>query len=352
MSLLLPLLPSGRALAQWIQAGGRPRRCSRATTLLYRWRAFWFEQGLDLVPRSAPALPPFPDGEGLLFVMGFWRSGTTILHELMAAAPGCGAPRTWQCMDPLAAMRGAKPQDGPSVRRPMDAIEIGPGSPQEDEFALLALGVPSLYQGFVDPRRLPSLVPLLAQDFWLGQGAGPWADTLAGFLDFCRQPGCGRLAVKSPNHVFRYRALARRFPKATFVWILRDPAQLWTSNLRMWKAMTDRYGLWEVPELGLETFLAEALTVFGRLLADLREDGTLKRQIVIDYRDLVGHPENTLKPLACILGLEGPQAEAWTRTAASRMDAGANHSQSELPAAWREPLLALRALQTDIRTGL
>ena len=251
-------------------------------------------------------------------------------------------------MDPLSPMRGCGAPEGPSLRRPMDAVEIGPRTPQEDEFALLALGVPSLYQGFLDPRRLPSLSPLLDQGFWLGEASGSWTGILARFLDLCREPGCGGLVVKSPNHVFRYRALVRRFPKASFVWILRDPTKLWTSNAGMWKAMTAYYGLWETPPGTLETFLAGALDAFRGLLEELRAEGTLQRDVVLDYGDLVREPGRVLKRLVPLLGLTGDQGADWVRAAVPRVSIQGSSVHSRLPAAG-PGLEALRNLQAVIR---
>lgn len=343
-----PVLAGGRGLADWIRAGGRPDRASRGAVLLYRWRGFWFDQGLGLARAAAREPARFPEGDGLLFVMGFWRSGTTVLHELLSEAPGWAAPETWQCMDPLAALRGGVPPEGPSVRRPMDAVDVGPRSPQEDEFALLALGVPSLYQGFLDPRRLPDLQPLLDQAFWQGQASGPWPETLAGFLDLCGKAGQGRLAVKSPNHVFRYRALARRFPRARFVWILRDPADLWASNLRMWRAMTDRYGLWEVPPGGLESFLEAGLEAFRSLLQDLREDGTFRRDLVLGYEEMIRDPERSLRPLSGSLGLDKAGAAAWREAASARLMEAPKGRNAGLPEGPQALLDSLRSLQAAI----
>ena len=52
------------------------------------------------------------------------------------------------------------------MQRPMDQVTIRADSPQEDEFALTAMGVPSVYRGFLDPRRLPELKSLLDPIFW------------------------------------------------------------------------------------------------------------------------------------------------------------------------------------------
>ncbi len=342
-----PVLAGGQALAAWIRAGGRPDRAPAASVWLYRWRGYWFEKGLSLLP-PASSSPRFPGGRGLLFILGFWRSGTTVLHEMVAGAPGWRAPETWQCMDPLAALRGGSPPEGAAVRRPMDSVEVGPRSPQEDEFALLALGVPSLYRGFLDPRRLPDLQALLDQAHWLGPAAAPWMDTLAGFLEACAPRGDEGLVVKSPNHVFRVQALDRRFPEARSIWILRDPADLWASNLRMWRAMTDRYGLWAAPDGALEAFLGSALEAYRRTLEALAREGRFRRDLVLEYGALVQDPVRALTPLAHHLGLDGGPGQDWIQASAARLKETSKDRKAGLPEGPGRLLAELRDLHRAI----
>lgn len=299
-----PILAAGRDLVDWLRLGGRPDRGSRSMLWLYRWRALWLEQHFALIRSTGPASRPFPypDGEGLIFIMGFWRSGTTLLHELLAEAPGCGAPRTCQCMDPSALLLGGGKVHDASIQRPMDQVLVSNDSPQEDEFALMAMGVPSVYRGFLDPRRLPELTVLLDPDLWDGEAS--WLGTLEGFLSWCRKEGQDRMVVKSPNHLFRYRTLATRYPRARFVWTLRSPRGLWESNLRMWQSMIERYGLWNAGESALEAFLGKAFGSYGDLMEQLSREGVFREHPVFAYEDLVATPEAVLTPLVERLELE------------------------------------------------
>ena len=56
---------------------------------LYRWRAFWVERSYKLLEKTGPAAEAsaFPEGEGLIFIQGFWRAGTTLFHELLSELP-------------------------------------------------------------------------------------------------------------------------------------------------------------------------------------------------------------------------------------------------------------------------
>jgi len=286
--------------------GGQPERAGRSLVWLYRWRAFWLERSYKLLRQTDPAAQnsPFPEGEGLIFIQGFWRAGTTLLHELLAEVPDCAVPRTWQCMDPSSLLLSDRPVGVEAMQRPMDQVMITADSPQEDEFALLAMGVPSVYRGFLDPRRLPELTSLLEPRYW-SEADPVWLKTLEAFFFWCSESEKRHLVVKSPNHVFRSPALAVSFPKARFVWILRDPEELWRSNLKMWRAMIARYALWEARNHELESFLEAALTAYANLLETMLRSGAFRRQPVFSYEALLREPESVLPELVNRLGL-GP----------------------------------------------
>ena len=337
------VLAAGQDLERWLRKGGQPEQASRSLLWLYRWRAFWLEHHFTMIRNSGPAAQPFPypNGEGLIFILGFWRSGTTLLHELLADAPGCGVPRTWQCMDPSALLLVHSAASTEVLQRPMDQVLVTADSPQEDEFALMAMGVPSIYRGFLDPRRLPEVEALLDQDYW-STGGAYWQKTLECFLSWCREAGRDRLVVKSPNHLFRYRALALRYPRARFVWILRSPAQLWRSNLAMWRAMVDRYALWNAPVFAIEGFLTKALISYADLLSQLHQEGLFQNHPVFSYEELMVAPEAILLPLADRLGLK--QWDNWGPPLLSRI-----HGQTEKPISALSkgaPLDAIEHLET------
>ena len=299
------LLPAGRELASWLFRGGRPDRASRFIQWLYCWRAFWLEFSYSKLRGKGPttAVFPYQEGEGLVFIQGFWRAGTTLLHELLAEIPRCAAPRTWQCMDPSAMLAPfIRHREDQAMQRPMDQVMISAFSPQEDEFALMAMGIPSVYRGFLDPRRLPELVCLTEPEYWL-DATSQWWKTLEAFLVWCQEPGRDRIIVKNPCHLFRAYGLAAHFPKARSVWILRDPADLWRSNLKMWRAMIERYSLWIVQNRELEYFLEAALKGYAKLLEDLHCKGCFRHQPVCSYDALTNDPAAILPALVDRLGL-------------------------------------------------
>lgn len=108
-----------------------------------------------------------------IFVVGHWRSGTTLLHELLALDPNHAFPTTYECFAPQhflfttswipKLLRFTVPP-----KRPMDAMPVTFGSPQEDEFALVCMGSPSPYFRLAFPNDQPPY-----EEFYNMQNASP-----------------------------------------------------------------------------------------------------------------------------------------------------------------------------------
>lgn len=287
-----PLFGS-RALAEWIRQGGAPDRAPLGYGLRLRWHAHWFELNwrtqLERMPPDGPPADP-------LFILGLWRSGTTVLHELVNACGGWVAPQTWQCFRPSTCFLTGPPAPGAAVKRPMDQGLIAAEGPQEDEFALLLLGEHSIYRGLIDPRRL------------LECGATAWSDeegSLERWQAFvCGVAGSGgaRLLLKSPGHTFRIPTLRKLFPGARFVWIGRHPGEVLASNVRMWSAMTGVYALWDCPADVLQRFLREAMRACSGVLERCIAEMTREQMLWVDFEALQTDPERVLRQILQFAG--------------------------------------------------
>jgi hypothetical protein len=286
-----PIWYGARALRHWIRAGGPPQRHVSGHALRLWWHAQWFESNWAAQEtRLAALLPP----QDPLFILGLWRSGTTVLHELLAQCTGWSTPHTWQCFHPSTCFLTGAPARQASIERPMDSGQIATHGPQEDEFALLLLGEPSVYRGFIDPRRLPECAALLER-----QVSGSTDEDLPRWRTFL----CGiaaqavdrRLLIKSPNHTFRLAQLARWYPRAQFVWIARHSGEVLASNRRMWQAMQQVHGLWGCPPEALETWLQQALRQCSRVLARALEELPRERLLWVDFEQLRSEPQRTLE---------------------------------------------------------
>jgi hypothetical protein len=198
-----------------------------------------------------------------VFILGHWRSGTTYLHELLSHDDRFVTPTTYQCFAPghFVLTQSTIPKllwfAMPS-RRPMDNVEVGWNSPQEDEFALCAMGLPSPYTRMAFPNRPPQNLEYLNMEGLSEEAIERWSTALVFFLQAVMHGRQGRLVLKSPTHTGRIGLLSRLFPEARFIHLVRDPFVLFPSTLRLWQSL-DRVQAFEVPRhQDLESYVLEA----------------------------------------------------------------------------------------------
>ena len=101
-----------------------------------------------------------------IFIIGHWRTGTTLLHEYLILDERHNYPNTYECLEPNHFLlterffqrwvRFLTPS-----HRPMDNMKAGWERPQEDEFALCMLGLPSPYLTIAFPNRPPQFAEYL-----------------------------------------------------------------------------------------------------------------------------------------------------------------------------------------------
>ena len=189
-----------------------------------------------------------PVTEMPIFVIGLWRSGTSLLHELMTLDPRHAAPTSYECFCPLHFL-----VTGPIIQRliamqpkrgrPMDDMKIGPDSPQEDEFALFLKGVPSPYESLVfpnDPCPNPDILDV--RKFHVDDLAR-WKAALLEFVQQVQSVHRRRLVLKSPTHTARIEVLAEMFPGARFLYIIRNPYDLFSSNRKLIRSLVPIFTL-------------------------------------------------------------------------------------------------------------
>lgn len=321
-----PLHTVHQDLLAWLRQDPSWRDLPPTQRLGLAWRSFWatWNRRLsDAQLAEAPALAP------PLFIVGPWRSGTTVMHELLAAATGWPTPQTWQCMNASSFQLLPAPPDHVRRTRPMDGLEISARSPQEDEFALLCMGVDSAYRTFLQPHRCGELRHTLDPAYWL-DSASAWLPRfehfLQGVLASDKRPG-QRLLLKSPNHSFRLPALLSRFPNAQVVWMLRDAPSVLHSNRKMWRQMIEEHHVgstgWSTE--AIDGFLGDALQSCAQVLSSVASKaGTTPRLITCWQEDLALQPREAVQRVLDQLGLklEHPEAleAALSRVAHGRID--------------------------------
>jgi hypothetical protein len=244
-------------------------------------------------------------------VIGHWRTGTTLLHELMILDPRFTYPDTYACLEPnhtLLTEHFVKRWLSFLVprRRPMDNMAVGFDRPQEDEFALCMMGEPTTYTDFAFPNR-PSLDPG-SLDL---RGLKPWQvlrwkRSFRRFLQMLTFRDPRQLVLKSPPHTARIPILLELFPGARFIHIVRDPVVVFTSTVNLWKSLSRKHGL-QVPtdESAIREKVFREFRVIYERLEEARPLIPAGRFCEVKYEMLVKDPVAEMQRVFSGVGLDG-----------------------------------------------
>lgn len=203
-----------------------------------------------------------------IFVVGFQRSGTTLLQSLLGAHPGIAAPpelHYWfRVALPSAAWGDLR--DDAVLRRAVDVALDPP--------------VPMLETAGFDPDRVFARAAAGTRDH---------AGVLRAIMeDFAERQGARRWSEKSPGQP--PGIAARWFPDSQLVHIVRDPRPTVASNVA---APWGEHNPWVLARRW-RRFTGEALAVGARLGPD--------RYLRIRYEDLVADPDDVLREVFAFLG--------------------------------------------------
>ena len=237
-----------------------------------------------------------------LFILGHWRTGTTFLQELLIQDPRHTFPSNYDCFAPHHFLltrwiarrwfRFLMP-----AGRVMDNMRLGFERPQEEEFALCNLGIPSPYMTIVFPGRLNQFQEYFDLNEIDGRDRELWKRA---FLDFLKQLTIRdpkRLVLKSPPHTCRVDTLLELFPDARFLHIVRDPYVVFPSTIHLWESLYATQGL-QTPDLShLEGFVFQTFLMMHRRLDETRVLLRPERYHELRYEDLVTDPLGQLEQI-------------------------------------------------------
>lgn len=194
-----------------------------------------------------------------LIVLGFWRSGTSWLHQLLAQDPGLAFPTPLQVFNPHTFFFWEGRLQAPRLHRLMQAVNLWfwgrpaerwqrPGDnlpagldlPEEDEVALSMFGLSPRVRTYLS--RLPEVY----ERYFTLRELEPdqrrrWKSEWRRFLQkLSLFHGHRPLVLKSPHHTARLRTLLEVVPQARFVHIRRHPWEVYRSTVRFLEARQQR----------------------------------------------------------------------------------------------------------------
>ena len=258
--------------------------------------------------RSAIAAP--------IFIVGYWRTGTTHLHNLLSQAEAFGyiSPLAtglpWdvlglvRMLEPLLEL--ALPSD-----RYVDNVAVKPDSPQEDSIALASMAPVSYYHGLYFPQHFRR--HFSRGVFFAGCEAreiDQWRRQHVHLLEKVSiHQGGKQLLIKNPvytGHISKLRAI---WPEAKFIHMHRNPYVVFQSTRHFFTRL--------LPELALQTYdpeqiaaLIEALILESyppMLNALLADSANLPTDSFVDIRfeDLEANPLGEIEKIYQTLELPG-----------------------------------------------
>lgn len=242
-----------------------------------------------------------------IFIVGHWRTGTTLLHELLVLDDRHTGPTGYECLAPhhfLLTQRFAWCAGFlVSKHRAMDNMDLSLHHPQEDEFVWCMLGQPSPYLTLAFPNRPPQHERYLDLQQLTSRELGAWKQTLFRFVQQVYFRRRKAVILKSPTHSFRIKVLLDIFPHAKFIHIVRDPYVVYPSSIHLLKALSRVHGLQRPTFEGLDEKVLSTYVDLYRKLDEGREHVHPSRFHELRYEDLISDPEGQLRRLYEHLGL-------------------------------------------------
>ena len=230
-----------------------------------------------------------------LVVIGPARSGTSILHELLALDPGYAVPAAWKVLRPAAAAEG-DPASVAAARRSADAVVTFWHDVAPEYEAMHFNG------GDLPAECIHVTLPTFLSDHWSGTHTVPSYSLRLALADhgpayrwhrrtlqtLSLRESARRWVLKAPSHLATLRELFAVYPDARVIQLHRDPARTIPSMLSLMGTLrwmrTDTVDM----EPFVEPTVAGVARLQRRAIAD-RADGRIPDERFFDlhYTDLV-----------------------------------------------------------------
>lgn len=245
-----------------------------------------------------------------IFLLGHWRSGTTLLHNLMCNDPQYTFTSLYTALFPAHFLLTERvisrflKQLVPKTR-PMDDMSLELDQPQEDEIPLLLMTLLSPYLALALPEKRDLFVRYYTLSEVSKEERESWREAMLLLVKKLTLRESKTVLLKSPPHTFRIELLQQIFGQPKFIYIYRNPYSVYRSSLHMRTVMYKENSL-GIPDLSNieEQFFTSYMDMFDTYEKDklLVPSGNLSE---VRFEDLVANPIDELKRIYSELSLTG-----------------------------------------------
>lgn len=267
-----------------------------------------------------------------LFILGHWRSGTSFLQYLVSKDPRLGYMNKFQSIFPdvfLGSERILKPMvrhisSLVPITRAMDriSIDIDWDSPGELDVALTTLvSTVSPHWGHMFPRDGREYFDkYLFFDTISAREEEHWKQLHLHLVKKLSLKHKGkRILVKSPGNTARIKKLLDIYPNARFIYIHRNPYDVFYSNRKLWNILLKNIGLQELKQQEIDDLIIE---LYQRVIQKYLEQRVLipgHNLVELKFEEVTEQPVEKLRYTYEILNMPGfyeaePHFESFARS--------------------------------------
>lgn len=266
-----------------------------------------------------------------IIILGYWRSGTTHLHNLLNCDPSFTCPTAYQVLFPhhfvYSQPWGMKFLDYLApTKRPMDNVAFHGATPHEEEIALAGLTGVSPYLRILFPASADDGDAVLDPSQLPPKTLAEWQEAFRLFMKKLSFSKGRRIVLKSPPHLGRIPILLKMFPGAKFIHIYRNPYEVYLSFQKNWRRGHALSHLQKPEEQVIDEFI---LSWYEELFALFERDRCLippADLFELRFEDLERSPRECLARLYRELSL--PNFECFWQQASAYLKSIANYQKS------------------------
>lgn len=245
-----------------------------------------------------------------VFILGHWRSGTTLLHHLLALDDRFAYPNLYEVFFPHTFLCTEDDRAGLVASliprtRVFDNVTQGLDLPNEDEFATAAASLCSPYLWWAFPRNARRYERYLTFRGVPKDEVDRWKAAFVTFMKKLTIRHNRPLLLKSPPHTGRVALLRDLFPDARFVHVHRDPYTVFRSTRHMNDVLTRSLQFQKPDTSDLDEAVIRRYRMMHDAYFDERgrvPDGRLHE---IAFHDLERDPVGQIRGIYEALGLPG-----------------------------------------------